>query len=100
MNNSFLFSSLTSALTLTSVLVTPPAVGQQWGLLQPDGSIRQRGLLLDGPNPRRILEQRLVLPLDRRSIDLHAGTIRRGGLIESGPDHSIRLQLCLQLGLC
>lgn len=100
MNNSFISSSLASALTLTSVLVTPPAFGQQWGLLQPDGSIRQRGLILDGPNPGRILEQRLVLPLDRRSIDLHTGTIRRGGLIESGPDPSIRLQLCLQLGLC
>ena len=65
---------------------------------EPDVLIRQRRLLLDGPNPGRILEQRLVLPLDRRSIDLHTGTIRRGGLIESGPDPSIRLQICLQLG--
>ena len=92
--------SLASGLFLYSLLAAPHALAQQWGLLQPDGSIRQRGLLLDGPNPGRILQQRLTLPLDRRSLDLHTGVIRRGGLLESGPDPSVRLQLCLQLALC
>ncbi len=69
--------------------------------MYPDGSIRGRGgVILEGPNPSRILQDRLTLPTQRRSIDLGTGTIYRGGVIESGPNPSMRLAICLQTGIC
>lgn len=90
-----------AACLMTSVSMAEPASAQQWGLLYPDGSIRGRnGILLEGPNPGRILDLGLTLPINTRSIDRHSGTIYRGGLIESGPNPGRVLSLCLQTGIC
>ncbi len=95
----FLISS--TAACLLAAASTTPALAQQWGLLYPDGSIRGRGgIILEGPNPGRMLQEQLTLPINRRSIDLNSGTIYRGGLIESGPNPSRRLAICLQTGIC
>ena len=91
----------TASLSLLSVAgAMQPVQAQQWGLLYPDGSIRQRGVLIEGPNPGRIIESRLLLPNQQRTIDLNSGTISRGGIIESGPNPMLRLQICMQTGIC
>ena len=72
----------------------------QYGLMGPDGSIRQYGLLIDGPNPGRVLQDRLTLPINRRSIDSGSGSIYRGNLLESAPSPMRRIQLCMQIGIC
>jgi hypothetical protein len=83
----------------TSVMV--PAQAQQWGLLYPDGSIRNRyGLMLDGPSPSRLLHVQQTLPINRQSIDLGSGSIYRGGVLQSGPSPSRRLMICMQTGIC
>jgi hypothetical protein len=88
-------------LTVVSAASTvQPVSAQQWGLLYPDGSIRQRGVLIDGPNPARIIQQRTILPMNQQSIDLQTGIIRRGTIMQSGPDPSLRLQICMQTGIC
>ena len=85
-----------------TVIATAPAVNaQQWGLLYPDGSIRDRnGIILEGPNPSRMLEMQQTLPVNRLSVDLNNGAIYRGSLIESGPSPFRRLMICSQTGLC
>ena len=78
-----------------------PVQAQQWGLLQPDGSIRNRyGLMIEGPNPGRILRQRQTLPINRLSVDVGSGSIYRGGLLQSGPSPSRRMNICMQTGIC
>jgi len=92
---------LTSALTLTSLQSTAlPVSAQQWGLLNPDGSIHRRGIVIDGPNPERLIQERMILPDNRHSIDLGNGIIRRGGIMQSGPNPNLRLQICMQTELC
>lgn len=91
-----------SALTLLmATALIGPAQAQQWGLLYPDGSIRNRsGLMLEGPSPSRLLQVQQTLPIQRHSIDLNSGSIDRGGVLHSGPSPSLRLMLCMQTGLC
>ena len=78
-----------------------PAQAQQWGLLYPDGSIRDRyGLMLEGPSPSRLLDLQQTLPINRQSIDLNSGSTYRGGVLQSGPSPSLRLMICMQTGIC
>jgi hypothetical protein len=87
-------------LTLLSlVTAVQPVSAQQWGVLYPDGSIRQRGIIIDGPDPYRILNERLTLPLNRRTFDPDSFSIYRGGILESGPNPMMRLRVCMQTGL-
>ena len=85
-----------------TVIATAPAVNaQQWGLLYPDGSIRDRNrVLLLGPSPSRMLDVQQTLPVNRLSVDLNNGAIYRGSVIESGPSPIRRLMICTQTGLC
>jgi len=91
-----------SACLLSAVAtLTVPVQAQQWGLLYPDGSIRNRyGLMLDGPSPSRLLNVQQTLPIHRQSIDLGSGSIYRGGVLPSGPSPSRRLMICMQTGIC
>ena len=91
-----------SACLLSAVTtLTVPVQAQQWGLLYPDGSIRNRyGLMLDGPSPSRLLNVQQTLPIHRQSIDLGSGSIYRGGVLQSGPSPSLRLAICMQTGIC
>ncbi|WP_341884142.1 hypothetical protein [Synechococcus sp. UW140] len=95
------FGLLTAAsLSLISAFTAIQPAQAQYGLMGPDGSIRQYGLLIDGPNPGRVLQDRLTLPINRRSIDPGSGSIYRGNLLESGPSPMRRIQLCMQIGIC
>ena len=85
-------------LLLTTALTSP--VFAQWGVMYPDGSIRQRGLIIDGPNPGRVLREQMLLPTQRSSIDLNSGTIYKGGLINSAPSQLRLIQICMQTGAC
>jgi len=88
------------ALGAVTALISP-VQAQQWGLLYPDGSIRDRyGLMLDGPSPSRLLNVQQTLPINRQSIDLGSGSIYRGGVLQSGPSPSLRLMICMQTGIC
>ena len=60
---------------------------------------RPVGILLDGPNPSRILQQQ-TLPINRHTIDPSSGTIYRGGIMQSGPSPPRSLTICMQLGIC
>jgi hypothetical protein len=89
-----------AACLLAATAIAQPAAAQ-WGVLYPDGSIRgQGGILLDGPNPSRILQQQMTLPINRYTIDPSSGTIYRGGIMQSGPSPSRSLAICMQLGIC
>lgn len=89
-----------AACLLAVAAIAQPAAAQ-WGVLYPDGSIRgQGGILLDGPNPSRILQQQMTLPINRYTIDPSSGTIYRGGIMQSGPSPSRSLAICMQLGIC
>lgn len=90
----------TCLLSAVTALIVP-AQAQQWGLLYPDGSIRDRyGLMRDGPSPSRLLNVQQTLPINRQSIDLGSGSIYRGGVLQSGPSPSRRLMICMQTGIC
>lgn len=98
-----LFSSLRFCAwaLLATTAVIGPAHAQQWGLLYPDGSIRDRyGLMLDGPSPSRLLDLQQTLPINRQSIDLNSGSTYRGGVLQSGPSPYLRLMICMQTGNC
>lgn len=96
-----LLAVTSTAASLIGIGVSTPAHAQQWGLLQPDGSIRNRyGLMIEGPNPGRILRQRQTLPINRLSVDIGSGSIYRGGLLQSGPSPSRRMNICMQTGIC
>jgi len=91
--SAFLLSAVTTLIA--------PVHAQQWGLLYPDGSIRDRyGLMRDGPSPSRLLNLQQTLPINRHSIDLGSGSIYRGGVLQSGPSPSRRLMICMQTGIC
>ena len=85
-------------LLLTTVLTSP--VLAQWGVMYPDGSIRQRGIIIDGPSPGRVLRDQMLLPTQRSSIDLNSGMIQKGGLINSAPSQLRLIQICMQTGVC
>lgn len=89
-----------ASLSLISAITAIQPAQASYGLMGPDGSIRQYGLLIDGPNPGRVLQDRLTLPINRRSIDSGSGSIYRGNLLESGPSPMRRIQLCMQTGIC
>jgi len=92
---------LTSALTFISLQSAAlPVAAQQWGLLNPDGSVHRRGIIIDGPNPQRMIQERMILPGNRHSIDLNSGIIRKGGMMQSGLNPNLRLQICMQTGIC
>jgi hypothetical protein len=96
--NSHFFHIMSFTLLLTTALTSP--VFAQWGVMSPDSSIRQRGLLIDGPNPGRVLREQMLLPMQRPSIDLNSGTIYKGGLIDSAPSQLRLMQICMQTGVC
>lgn len=85
-------------LLLTTALTSP--VFAQWGVMSSDGSIRQRGLIIDGPNPGRVLREQMLLPTQRSSIDLDSGIIYKGRLINSAPSQLRLIQICMQTGVC
>lgn len=91
--------SVSATVVATTVTLVEPAQAQ-WGLMYPDGSIRNRGVLEDGSNPGRILNDRLVLPINRSTIDLTSGSISRGNRLVGGPNPGRRLQVCMQTNLC
>ena len=96
-----LLAVTSTATSLIGIGVSTPVQAQQWGLLQPDGSIRNRyGLMIEGPNPGRILRQRQTLPINRLSVDVGSGSIYRGGLLQSGPSPARRMNICMQTGIC
>lgn len=91
--------SVSAIVVATTVTLVEPAQAQ-WGLMYPDGSIRNRGVLVGGPNPGHILDDRLVLPINKSTIDLTSGSISRGNRLVGGPNPGRRLQVCMQTGLC
>ncbi len=93
------FLTAASLSIISAITAIQHAQAQYW-LMGPDGSIRQRGVLIDGPNPGRVLENRLALPINRLSIDLDNGSIYRGNVLESGPSPMRRIQICMQTGIC
>ena len=96
-----LLAVTSTAASLIGIGASTPAHAQQWGLLQPDGSIRNRyGLMMEGPNPGRMLRHRQTLPINRYSIDMGSGSIYRGGVLQSGPSPSRRMNICMQTGIC
>ena len=89
-----------ASLSFISPINAIQPVQAQYGSMGSDGSIRQRGVLIYGPNPVRVLQDRLTLPIDRLSIDLDHGSIYRGNVLESGPSPIRRIQICMQTGIC
>ena len=96
--------AITAAITIAAPFVIEASLVQpaqaQWGVMYPDGSIRNRGVLVEGPNPGRILNDRLVLPINRGTIDLNSGSISRGNVLVEGPNPGRRIRVCMQTGLC
>ena len=101
MRSSSLYLRLSALAVLAATAFSGSAQAQQWGLLYPDGSIRNRsGLMLEGPSPTRLLRYQQTLPVNRYSVDLGSGSIYRGGVLQSGPSPSRRLSICMQTGIC
>ena len=57
-------------------ILFPGSVGhaqQQWGLLYPDGSVRNRdGITIEAPSHKRLLQYKQTMPLNPYSINLGA----------------------------
>ena len=98
MSTRFFFLVLACSIGL-SIGAMPSPASAQYRVMYSDGSIHgPGGLLLDGPNPGRVLQQRQEPQLNRRYIDLNSGTIYRGGVMQTGPDPAFRNSICFQLG--
>ena len=98
MNTRLSFLGLACGVGLSMGALPQPA-NAQYGVMYPDGSIHgPGGLLLDGPNPGRVLQQRQEPQLNRQYIDLNSGTIYRGGVMQTGPNPGLRNSICLQYG--